>query len=97
VLVTPKLLLFATAGAAWLNQTFTHVGHHEWEQTYIGWTVGGGLEYAVWGNAHLGVEALYMDFGSEQDTHAHDGGTHTTEAKPSGFVARARLTIKIGD
>jgi hypothetical protein len=29
VLVTPKLLLFATAGAAWLNQTFTHVGHHE--------------------------------------------------------------------
>jgi outer membrane immunogenic protein len=35
--------------------------------TYVGWTVGGGVEVALWSNWSAKAEYLYVDLGSKQN------------------------------
>jgi outer membrane immunogenic protein len=73
-LATPALLLYATGGLAYghvsssTTATFpppggtdTYVGAAS--STRVGWTVGGGLEYAVGGGWSAKFEYLYVDLG----------------------------------
>ena len=96
VLVDENILVYATGGLAITDIKFQHVGHHKWTETYYGWTVGGGVEAVVMNGIRAGVEALYLDFGKENDKHPHAGanrGAHTVENDASGFVVRAKLVV----
>ena len=69
-----RVLVYGTAGLA-VSQ-FTDSYHfrettdpdnttdRSWDDTATGWTVGGGIEYAVTDNIFLRVEGLYVDLGS---------------------------------
>jgi len=64
-------LLFVSGGAAWarvegfdFNTPGTLNEHHTNTQT--GWTVGGGVEYALTGNWLIKTEYLYMDLGTKR-------------------------------
>ena len=69
----------------------------------VGWTIGGGVEYAFTNNWILGAEYLYYDLGNRhlnivQNAAASDflGATVFSQTKISfsGSVARARISYK---
>lgn len=62
-----RVLLYATGGAAFagFDTDFTGAfGTVSQSTTRVGWTVGGGLEYAVTNNWSIRAEYRYSDFGS---------------------------------
>jgi outer membrane immunogenic protein len=62
-----RALLYATGGAAFggFNSFFSSPnGTDTFSSTRVGWTVGGGLEYAVTNNWSVYAEYRYSDFGS---------------------------------
>ncbi|MCI0468177.1 MAG: porin family protein [Beijerinckiaceae bacterium] len=61
-----RVLLYATGGAAFagFETTVTGFGVDRTSQTRAGWTVGGGIEYAVTPNWSIRAEYRYADFGS---------------------------------
>lgn len=64
-----------------------------------GWTVGGGLEYALTDNVTLGVEYSHYEFGSETATLATTNSGILTETVSSDLkmdVINARLNFKFG-
>jgi outer membrane immunogenic protein len=77
-----RVLLYATGGAAFggVEATLTTpAGTFTRSATRVGWTVGGGLEYAVTNNWSVGVEYRYSDFGSNSSSVS---GVFT----PAGFL-----------
>lgn len=70
---TNNWLLYATGGLAYGKFDHTVVQSYaggatqatSTSPTKVGWTVGGGVEYALQRNWSLGAEYLYMDFGSD--------------------------------
>ena len=64
-----RWMLYAKGGPAWTHD------HYEWAapgfadltdtETRIGWTVGGGLEWAFWNNWSVRVEYDFYDFGNK--------------------------------
>jgi len=73
------LLIYATGGLAYggitSNETFTSGGlpapvNANFNNTRVGWTVGGGAEYFVARNWTVKGEVLYMDLGSVTNTFA---------------------------
>jgi outer membrane immunogenic protein len=61
-------LLYATAGWAWAHakESFPPaLNFGSDSQTFSGWTVGGGIEYAIANNWSLKAEYLYADLGKE--------------------------------
>jgi len=72
------LLLYGTAGLAWgivnyrANTNFVPVGteeyHVSFQNTQIGWTAGGGVEYAIASNWSVRAEYLYVNLGSASAT-----------------------------
>jgi outer membrane immunogenic protein len=70
VLVTPRVLLYATGGLAYgdvrtaesINNTATAQAFSTTD-TRVGWTVGAGVEGAIGGNWTAKAEYLYMDLG----------------------------------
>ncbi|HTV34580.1 MAG TPA: outer membrane protein [Methylocella sp.] len=70
-----RLLIYATGGAAFtgITNNYSAVSTSGFglsssiSQTRAGWTVGGGLEYAVTNNWSLRVEYRYSDFGHYED------------------------------
>ncbi len=64
-----RYLIYATGGAAWVRvkDSWTDLllsDVREQRKTLSGWTIGGGLEAALWGNWTAKVEYLYVDVGS---------------------------------
>jgi outer membrane immunogenic protein len=61
-----RVLLYATGGAefAGFRTTVSGIFSDQSSQTRTGWTVGGGLEYAITPNWLLRAEYRYADFGS---------------------------------
>lgn len=74
-LATPDLLIYGTGGLAWGNvDTDVRVRFddplvadysYNDSSTSMGWTLGGGLEYAVTEAVSIKAEYLYVDLGSE--------------------------------
>ncbi len=67
-----RVLLYATGGVAFTNlknsyNTLPLGGLDSITSTRTGWTVGGGLAYAVTNNWSIGAEYRYSDFGSRND------------------------------
>ena len=66
-----RALFYATGGAAFgpVHDSFTNgLGTDSTSSTKIGWTVGGGVEYAITNNWSARVEYRYTDFGHTTDT-----------------------------
>lgn len=62
-----RVLLYATGGAAFAGVDSTYwspFGSVSQSTTRVGWTVGGGLEYAVTNNWSVYAEYRYSDFGN---------------------------------
>jgi outer membrane immunogenic protein len=67
-----RALIYATGGAAFTNlknsyNTLPLGGLDSISSTRTGWTVGGGLDYAITNNWSIGAEYRYSDFGSRND------------------------------
>ena len=67
-----RMLLYVTGGLAWAHHEIavaTAIGGvvagAASDNTHMGWTVGAGLEWAIWQNWSAKVEYLYMDFDDE--------------------------------
>src|SRR5262249_26988552 len=62
-----RVLLYATGGVAITDlrarSNLVGIGVVSDDQTIVGGTVGGGLEWAVWNNISLGVEGRYTWYG----------------------------------
>jgi outer membrane immunogenic protein len=71
-LATPGVLLYGTGGLAWAHVTFSDTGLStvmgSFDQYRIGWTGGGGLEWAFTPQWSAKVEYLYSNLGTYQDT-----------------------------
>jgi outer membrane immunogenic protein len=87
VLVTPKVLLYATGGLAYgeVNTSET-VGvvptAFSTNSTNVGWTVGAGIEGAIGGNWTARLEYLYVDLGKVSGSFLT-----TIPATPAGVIA----------
>jgi outer membrane immunogenic protein len=89
-----RILLYGTGGLAVGNietgQTVPAVAAFDQDETYIGWTAGGGVDFAATNNLILGVKYRFYDFGEEefttpapftdrdQDVHLHTVSGHAT-------------------
>jgi outer membrane immunogenic protein len=68
-----RVLIYGTGGAAFTNMTngyalgFPFLGGETDTKTRTGWTVGGGLEYALTNNWSIRGEYRYSDFGRSTD------------------------------
>ena len=63
-----RALWYITGGLAWANNEISVVApgiNVSSSNTHIGWTIGGGLEWAIADAWTAKIEYLYMDFGSE--------------------------------
>ena len=116
-LVTPATLLYATGGLAWQHYDVTAVcasagicvGNGETPAivthslTRTGWTAGGGIETALWGNWLMRAEYRYADFGTSPLTivrTATVGGTLTIDnfdAHMRTHAATFGVAYKFGD
>lgn len=71
-----RFLVYGTGGLAWANfDTRANDGFtsEKKNDTRVGWTVGGGLEYAVTNNVSVKGEYLYEDFGHQNTTFTNVG------------------------
>lgn len=85
-----RLLPYVTGGFAWANTKLDSQftlgapvdleSHGSDSQTFTGWTVGAGFEYAFTGNVTAKVEYLYADLGSK-DFHLGEVGPFPIDLK----------------
>jgi outer membrane immunogenic protein len=86
-LALDRALLYVTGGAAFAgfdNTYLTGLGYDSVSKTRTGWTVGGGIEYALNTNWTIRAEYRYADYGSFND--------YLTNSAPFGTFARHRET-----
>lgn len=67
-----RALVYATGGLAWRtdednDRRFGRLGNFRNNDDNIGWTVGGGVEYAFTNNLSAKVEGLYVDFSDDNN------------------------------
>lgn len=75
-----------------------NVGEASSTERHDGWTIGGGLEYALTAGAIIGVEYNYIDLDSNNHTRTFNtGGTIIDRVDPDPIHAvTARLSFKLG-
>jgi outer membrane immunogenic protein len=86
-LALDRALLYVTGGAAFAgfdNTYLTGLGFDSVSKTRTGWTVGGGIEYALNANWSIRAEYRYADYGSFND--------YLTNSAPYGTFARHHET-----
>jgi outer membrane immunogenic protein len=71
-----RALFYVAVGGAFvgLTNTYAGVGYDSLSRTQVGWTVGGGVEYAFADNWSLRGEYLFSDYGRYEDVLADNGG-----------------------
>jgi outer membrane immunogenic protein len=89
-LITQQTLLYATGGLAWADYDFKMTGATTGSETLIGYTIGGGLEFAIAPQWTIRGEYLYTDLGSERIDHTGLSNTYS----PDSHTFRAGLAIK---
>lgn len=79
-LVFPQVMIFGAAGVAWANSTYTannsngfedalfYTTNTSFSKTSIGYTVGGGIEWAIVSNFFVRAEYLYYQFNNTHST-----------------------------
>jgi outer membrane immunogenic protein len=93
-LFMPHTLVYATAGVAFQRYTFTSSfvcgcggeQRAETSKTYVGGTIGGGVETQIWGQWRARVEYRYTDFGTQRVSMQHP------IFAPNPFISDMRLT-----
>jgi outer membrane immunogenic protein len=94
---TGPALLYATGGGAWVNTKDTFTGSTgtvvSSTKTLSGWTVGGGIETAMWTNWSMKTEYLYVDAG-KGDTYT--SGAFTVTPDHQFHLFRSALTYRFG-
>jgi outer membrane immunogenic protein len=90
VVITPDLMVYATGGLAVTRLTVSNsfsdsfppgaIENASESKLKTGWTVGGGLEWALTNNWSVKGEYLYVDFG-----HVTATGTITSALAPGGY------------
>jgi outer membrane immunogenic protein len=92
-----RWLPYVTGGWAYghgdLSGTVTGVGGFSGSNTYSGWTVGGGLEYAFLNNWSAKLEYLHVDFGDGPSV-AVVPGTNISGGKLRDDIMRVGLNYK---
>ena len=64
-------------------------------RTYTGWTMGGGIEYALSQNWLIKSEYQFMDFGKKSiSAVASDGVTDTWKHRPSAHIIKLGFNYK---
>jgi outer membrane immunogenic protein len=112
-LVTPRVLLYATGGPSWLHvaaiSNCATIGCGPGpltpsvitdSSTRVGWTVGGGVEAAVWGNWSARAEYRYADYGTVTSTDVRTGPTGLTvtyDLPVKSHTMSLGLAYKLGD
>lgn len=90
-LATPDLLLYATGGFAWgsVNASYDldlgSLGQLDdgTTESHMGWSLGGGLEYAVTPNISVKTEYLYVDLGKAELLNEDLSGIINSQARGS--------------
>lgn len=105
VLVSPDAMIYVTGGLALADISHKlSIPGAGFEQTNsgweTGWTIGGGLDYALRPGWSLRAEVLYVDLGSQTHTYTVNGGpcvgicTDTAKWDDSFWVSRVGLSYK---
>lgn len=90
VLATPQVLLYLTGGLAWADYDFKATGANTVSDTLYGWTLGGGLEYAIAPQWTMRLEYTFTDLGSNRIDH----GIVVNKFEPEFHTIRAGLAFK---
>jgi outer membrane immunogenic protein len=103
----PDTMLYGTGGVAWAGiknsanpeglGTFFHPQetNKSVSTTRTGWVAGGGIEHMLggaWSHWTLGVEALFVDFGTVQGHAA--SGVKTTNFRNRAAIGQVKLNYK---
>ncbi len=111
-LLTPTTLLYAAAGIAWQHYDVTSVCASAGRctpavvtnsTTRTGWTLGGGIETALWGHWLVRAEYRYADFGTAPFTITRTAATGPAltvdnfDAKFRTHTASVGVAYKFGD
>lgn len=70
------------------------------DDTYTGWTIGGGAEFAFQRDWSMKIEYLYMDFGdaisgnADGDTFSHENDIHTIKVGVNYHLQRPELPLR---
>ena len=105
-----RLLVYATGGVAFTKREYTQTmvtslvsasGTQTVSETKAGWTVGGGVEYAIWNNWSIRAEYLYLQFAGLSGTGAIRSGTNSNVFTGStgnvrDNIVRAGLNYRFG-
>ena len=97
--VTPdnRLMIYGTGGVAYgggsshfnvYDQTYNAYWSGNPSSTRVGWTIGGGVEYALTNNWLIGAEYLYADLGSN---HITTVGNYAASTYFPGVYATAKI------
>jgi outer membrane immunogenic protein len=95
-----RWLIYGKGGAAWAHDEYSLVipvflEQETANQTRTGWTVGGGVEWAVWNNWSVKAEYDYYDFGTSSVT--LDGTFAGAPIAVPGVEIRQRISVgKLG-
>lgn len=89
-----RMLPYVTGGAAFGGIDATRTGFAGESDTQAGWTVGGGLEFALPANWTAKGEYLYVNLGDAGCSAANCGGTGSTSVDFTAHVLRAGLNYR---
>jgi outer membrane immunogenic protein len=110
LLLTPATLLYTTGGVAWQHYEVTSICSGRLcnidgfspatitnSDTKAGWSLGGGIETAVWGNWLMRGEYRYADFGTSSFTIARAAGASGLNPTIDNFDVKLRThTVTFG-